>query len=97
EEPVARMDGLRTRFTRDGEELVDAEVALARRGRPDRVREIRLANVQRRAVRLRVHGHRLHAELPARADDAHRDLTPVGDQDAPEGRPGRAAGVRAGC
>ena len=38
------------------------------------------AHVQRLAVGLGVHRHRLDVELAARADDAQRDLAAVGDQ-----------------
>jgi hypothetical protein len=39
------------------------------------------AHVQRLAIRLGVHGHRLDPELAARADDAQRNLPAVGNQD----------------
>ena len=38
-------------------------------------------DVPRAAVAVRIHRHRRDAELPAGADDAHRDLATVGDKD----------------
>jgi len=42
---------------------------------------VRFADVQSDAVHIRIDGHRGDAHLAASADDAHRDLSPVGNQD----------------
>ena len=95
EEAVAGMDRLGARGLGDGEELLDREVALGGRRRADRIGSIRLPDVEGRAVRLRVDRHRLDPELAAGADDPHRDLAAVRDQDAAEERP--AGALRGGC
>ena len=80
EEPVARVDGIRLRATGDVEQPVDAQVAVGGRVRPERVCLIGVADVQRRAIALGVHGDRLEPHLAARADDANRDFAPVGNE-----------------
>ena len=65
----------------------DVEVACARRRRPDAHRFIRELDVLGLAIGLRVHHHRLDAELAARALDAQSDFAAVGDQDFFEHQP----------
>ncbi len=59
----------------------DVEVALGRRLPAEGVGLVGEAHVQGVAVELGVHGDGGDPELPAGADDPHRDLPPVGDQD----------------
>src|SRR6185295_15085137 len=63
------------------DDLVDAEVALRRGRRPDRVRLVGDAHVQRGAVDVGVHRDGGDAHLVERADDADGDLTAVRDED----------------
>ena len=85
EEAVARVDAVGARFLRGVDDRVDAQVAFARRARADRVRLVRVAHVQRRPIAFGVDGDRRHAQLAAGADDAHRDLAAVGDQNLFQG------------
>ena len=63
---------------------LDIEVALGGRGATDVNRPVGLQHVKRRPVGIRVYGHRLEAQLAARANDAHGNLGPIGDKDAAE-------------
>src|ERR1700689_247794 len=67
------MDGVGPDGSRRADHRGDIEVARRRRGRPDPDDGIG--------------EHRLDAELAAAAQDAHRDLAPVGDEDAPQDHP----------
>ena len=60
---------------------IDPEVAVARRACSDRVRFVGQADVQRRAVALRVDRNGRDAHLAARTDDANGDFAAIGDQD----------------
>src|SRR5262249_57210229 len=60
---------------------VDGEIALARRGRADRVRLVGQQDVERLAIGLGEHGDRRDPLLAAGADHPHGDLAPVGDED----------------
>src|SRR5687767_135191 len=63
------------------DDAVDAKVALARRAGADGNRLIGHADVPRGAVAFGIHRHRREAKVTTRADDAHRDLPAVGDED----------------
>ena len=78
------MDGLRSGALRRVEDPVDREVALGRRRRPEEERLVRVRDVERGPVALRVDADRADAELAQRAEDADRDLPPVGDQNLVE-------------
>src|SRR5437867_3788477 len=92
EEAVAGVDRVGPGLQTHRDQLVDAEVALGGRCRPDRVGVVGLADVEGAAVGLRIDGDRLDAELAAGAHDAHGDLAAVRHQDAREGR-----ALRVGC
>jgi len=79
EESVARVHAIGSRPLGDVDQLVDPEVALARRARSDRIRLVRVADVQSRPIAFGVDGDRRDAQLTARADDAHGDFAAVGD------------------
>src|SRR5207237_9763518 len=63
------------------EDVADAQQASARRRGTDRHRLVGVENVQRGAIGFGVNGDRRIAELATRADDAHGDLSAVGDED----------------
>ena len=63
------------------EDLVDNQIAFARRRRPDRICLIRHAHVKRAAVGFRIYGNRQDSHFAARPNNAHRNFTPVGNQD----------------
>ena len=88
EESVAGVDRLGPGRLRRLEDPVDAEVRLGRGRGADPVRLVRVADVERLAVGVRVDRDRADPQLVAAADDAHRDLAPVGDQDLAERRAG---------
>ena len=75
------MDALRVRHLGRGDDRRDVEVALRARRRTDADGLVRHAHVLEVAVDRRVHGDRLDAERVARAQDAQRDLSTVGDDD----------------
>ena len=67
---------------------VDAQVGLDRGRRTDAHGLVGVTDVQSADIGIGVDGHRLDAHLPTGAHDAHGDLAPVGDEQAPEGWPG---------
>ncbi len=64
----------------------DVQVAAGGRGRADPHGAVGHANVQRVLVSGRVDGNRLGADLVQRADDAHRHLAAVRDENTVEGQ-----------
>jgi hypothetical protein len=68
------------------EDAVDREVALGRRRRPQEVRLVGVRDVQRGAIALGIDADRADPELAQRAEDADRDLPPVGDENLVEHR-----------
>jgi len=80
EEAVARMDRVGTAFLRRVDDVVDDEVRLGRRRRPDRVGLVGEADVQRLAIRVGVDRDRADTHLAAGAMDPDGDLAAVGDQ-----------------
>ena len=78
EEAVAGVDCLCAGPQRRLDERVRLEVALHEEGL------VRVVDVERPPVGLRVHGDGPRAELPQRPEDADGDLTAVGDQDLVE-------------
>ena len=81
QEPVARVDRVGAGDLRRADDRRHVEVALGRPRRPDADVLVGEPDVQRVLVGLRVDGHGLDAHLPARQDDAQRDLAAVRDQD----------------
>jgi len=74
------MDRVRTAGFRGADNRVDREVTLSGRRRPDTNGAIRERDVQRPRIRIRLNRNRLDAQFPAGANDAHRNLAAVGDQ-----------------
>src|SRR5262245_15529688 len=72
---------------------IDAEVTLTRRTRTDRYCLIRHADVPGCAIAFGIHRHRREAHVTTRADDAHRDLPAVGDEDLAQNHAILAFGV----
>ena len=85
EEAVAGMDGVGAARGGRGKQLLDHEIALASRRRPDRDGLVGEPHVRRIRVGLGVDGDARDPHRPARADDADGDLTAVGDQDSANG------------
>src|SRR2546425_2402150 len=85
EEALTRMNGVAARAARGRQKGRDVEVARAGRWRPDADGAVRQPRVDGLAVRRRAHRDGLQPELPAGADDANRDLTTVGDENALHG------------
>jgi hypothetical protein len=80
EEPVAGVHGVGAGALGHLEQLRDLQIALGGRRGPDVEGMVGEPGVQRRAVGVGVDRDRLDAQLPAGPDDAHRDLSAVGDQ-----------------
>ena len=74
------MDRLGAGALRCLEHPLDDEIALGRGGRPDEVRLVGHAGVERVAVGFRVDGDGADAQLPERAEDPHGDLAPICDE-----------------
>ena len=72
---------------------IDAKVTLTRRTRTDRYCLIRHADVPGCAITFGIHRHRREAHVTTRADDAHRDLPAVGDEDLAQNHAILAFGV----
>ena len=70
--------------TRGGDDRVDVEVALPRRGRADADRDVGLGDVAGAGVGVAEHRDRADAHGAQRADHPHRDLAAVGDQNGIE-------------
>ena len=85
QEPVARVDRLRLRPQRGGDDLLDVEVALARQRPAEPHGHVREPRVQGGAVEVRVDADGLDAHLARCTHDAECDLAAVGDEDAAEG------------
>ena len=86
EKAVARMDRLRARARRGLKDRIGAQIALARRRRPDPDRLVRQRHVARLAIGVGIDGDGADAEALQRADDAAGDLAAIGDQDRIEHR-----------
>ena len=84
EEAVAGVHAVDVVQLRHREQGVDVAVP-GTGGGTDRHRERREVAVQRRAVDVGEHRHRLDAHAVERADDPARDLAAVGDQTSPHG------------
>ena len=82
EEAVAGMNGVGLDAHRGLDHAVAVEVALARGPRADGIGLVGHQHVKRDAVRLAEDGDRRQVQLAEGADDAHRDLAAVRDQDA---------------
>ena len=87
------MDRLCTRFPGGGDDPLLVQVALGRRPGSDEIGLVCDGGVERRAVSLRVDGHRRDPQLAQRAEDADRDLAAIGDKNLSEWRHGRAYSV----
>ena len=100
QEAVARVNRVRARLLDRVDNLVGAQVALARRRRPDRDRLVGEPHVHRGGVRVRVHRDGAQIELAAGADHPAGDLAAVGDQDLGYSASGHVASIRqvgSGC
>ena len=78
---IARMHGLCARFLDCLHDLVDHDVGLIGRRRPDVNSLIRHANVQCIPIRVRIHRDCFDPHFTGRFDNTAGDFTTVGDQD----------------
>ncbi len=81
EEAITGMNGVGPRDFRGADNRRNVQIALGAPRRPDTHVFIGKPDVQRVLVGFRIHRHGLDAELAARDDDAHGDLTAVRNQD----------------
>ena len=84
EKAVAGMDRFGARRTCRVEDRLNREITAGSGRRTDADCAIRERHVQRTGVGVRIHGHRLDAQLAARTDDADRDLAAIGNQQTTE-------------
>ena len=84
QEAVAGMDGVGPRLARSGQQGAFVQVGSSGLGGADGHRLVRLADVERAFVHVRIHGGRGDAHGAAGAGHAHRDLAAVGDEDLAE-------------
>src|SRR5262249_54230049 len=80
EETVAGMDGVGACDARRFQYLLDRQVALGRRCRPDADGFVGVTYVQGLTVGFRIHGHGGNAHFTRRTHDADGDLATVGDK-----------------
>ena len=80
EKSVARMHRLGPARSAGGDDVVDDQVALRRRRRPDRDGAVGHFHVQRVAVGVRIDGDRLDPQPASGLDDPTRDLAAIGNQ-----------------
>ncbi len=81
EKAVAGMHRLGAGLLAGGDDLLDDEIGLDGRRRPDRDRLAGHFDVQRVLVGLGIDGDRLYAHAARGLDDPTRDLAAIGDQD----------------
>ena len=86
EEAVAGMHRLGAGLLAGGDDLVDHEIGLRRRRRPDGDRFVGHLDMQRVLVGLGIDGDGLDAHAARRLDDPAGDFAAVGDQDFLEHR-----------
>ncbi len=82
EEAVAGMNRLHVADFGGADHAGDFEIAVGRFGRADAIGFVRQLQIMGTAVAFAVDRHGLDAQLPARADDPQRDLTPVGNKNS---------------
>ena len=87
EEAVAGMHRLRARLLGGGDDLLDYEIGLGRRGRSDRDRLVGHFHVKRVLVGLGINRDRRDPHPVRGPDDPARDLAAIGDQNLLEHRP----------
>ncbi len=80
EETVPGMKRVASGSQRDIHELIDAQIAFARRRRPDRVGFVGHAHVQRGAIDVAVNGYTGDAEIAASAQNAHRNFPAISNE-----------------
>ena len=80
EKAVAGMNRLRARTLGHVENLVHPQIRLGGRSWTDRISFVGFADMERSAVNVGIDSDGGDAHLAAGAYDAHRDLSPVGDQ-----------------
>src|SRR5262245_19969179 len=78
------MNRLRPALPRGSDDRRDVEVALARGSRPDVHRFVRLLDVQRALVYVRIDRNRTQPETACGAQHATGDLATVGNEERPE-------------
>ena len=81
EKSVAWMNRVGARATCGVDQAIYAEIAVAWRARPDRVRLVGIPYVQRGAIAFGIDRDGRNVHFAARADNAHGDLAAIGDQD----------------
>ena len=81
---VSRVDGVSPRLLDGGDDLLGAQVALARGRRPDRPGLLGQLDVQRIAVGFGINGDGGDPEAARGADHPAGDFTAIGDQDLRE-------------
>ena len=92
EESVPGMNRVRARGPRSGDHVLDGEVALARRWRPDAHGFVAAAHVQRGAIGVAEDGDGRDSHLATCTRDTDGDLAPVRDQDFADGHRARTSG-----
>ena len=86
EEPVSRMNGLRTRLPDGRKNGVDIEITFRDRRGPHVNGFIRQADMGRKPIRVGIDRNRRYSHAPQRLDDANCYLATIGDQNFLEHR-----------
>jgi hypothetical protein len=78
------MDCLSARLARGEQDVLDRQIAFARRRRTDPYRKIGLRDMHRLAVGIGMNRDRAKAHATRRADDPARNLAAIGDEERAE-------------
>ena len=76
------MHCVRAGFFHGVDQRIDTKIAFACGRRTDPNGAVRRADMQRVAIRIRIHGNGFDAHPPRGAHDAARDFAAIGDQQA---------------
>src|SRR5580700_7858968 len=81
---IPGMNRVTTRIPSSADDLVDHQIAFARRRRANWISLISKAHMQRRAIHVAKHSDRTHSHVPACAGNAHRNFATIRDQNLPK-------------
>src|SRR5205807_6871519 len=87
QEPISRMDRVRTDVPRGPQDRVDVQVTLGWKGASDPDALVHRLSMEGRAIRIREHADRTGPHVARGSRDPDRDLAPVRDEEPTEHAP----------